>query len=445
MPRSQHSTLSGHSSDEDRDEDDDHPSPLEQRPLTTHSPPSVRRWQSARNSQADLRERMPTRLHIDEQTGLLEDAEGFSRNYLSEPNTSVPRFTRRNSVAGSLRQSMNHRRSGSLSFRLASAMSPQWARRENGLSESRSSLFADERVWYDQFTSTDWVHDSIADNFRIRHLKSRRDIRGRLYAWFDGAHGWLIVAIIGCLTACMAYFVDATETAIFDIKEGYCKERWFLSRAKCCLVRQDCPSWVTWGDAMKFSGIQRESVDLIAYVTFVLLFSLASCLLTLTTRTVVPSTISLSTLDENLGADNKKLESSAEASARMASGDRARTASGPKKSSAMIYYPAAGSGVAEVKVILSGFVVHGYLGFQTLFIKTIALVLSVASGLSLGKEGPFVHIAACIGNITCRVFPKYNLNDGKRREVLSASAASGVAVAFGAPIAGTLFSLEEVR
>ncbi|KAK5240346.1 H(+)/Cl(-) exchange transporter 5, partial [Exophiala xenobiotica] len=64
--------------------------------------------------------------------------------------------------------------------------------------------------------------------------------------------------------------------------------------------------------------------------------------------------------------------------------------------------------------------------------------------MSLGKEGPYVHIATCVGNIACRWFSKYNLNDGKRREVLSASAAAGVAVAFGSPLGGVLFSLEEV-
>ena len=45
----------------------------------------------------------------------------------------------------------------------------------------------------------------------------------------------------------------------------------------------------------------------------------------------------------------------------------------------------------------------------------------------------------------CRVFPKYYKNEGKKREVLSAAAAAGVSVAFGAPVGGVLFSLEEVR
>lgn len=110
-----------------------------------------------------------------------------------------------------------------------------------------------------------------------------------------------------------------------------------------------------------------------------------------------------------------------------------------------VMYYAAGSGIPEIKTILSGFVIRGYLGSFTLATKSIGLALSVASGLSLGKEGPFVHIAACVGNICSRFFSKFDLNEARRREIISASAAAGVAVSFGAPVGGTLFSLEEGR
>jgi chloride channel 3/4/5 len=73
---------------------------------------------------------------------------------------------------------------------------------------------------------------------------------------------------------------------------------------------------------------------------------------------------------------------------------------------------AAGSGIPEIKTILSGFVIHGYLGARVLITKSIGLALSVASGLSLGKEGPFVHIASCIGNIISRYVSKYENNEG---------------------------------
>ncbi len=178
-----------------------------------------------------------------------------------------------------------------------------------------------------------------------------------------------------------------------------------------------------------------EWLEFFIYLCLMIFLATISCLITLTTKTVVPSTYRISTFDENLAALPRRL--TGEMSPQTVSKD-AETVTPP-----MIYYSAAGSGVAEVKVILSGFVLHGFLGVKTLITKTIALVFSVASGLSLGKEGPFVHIASCVGNIACRLFNKYDYNDGKRREILSAAAASGVAVAFGAPIGGVLFSLEE--
>lgn len=43
------------------------------------------------------------------------------------------------------------------------------------------------------------------------------------------------------------------------------------------------------------------------------------------------------------------------------------------------------------------------------------------------------------GNIISYLFPKYGQNEAKKREILSASAAAGVSVAFGAPIGGVMF------
>jgi H+/Cl- antiporter ClcA len=33
--------------------------------------------------------------------------------------------------------------------------------------------------------------------------------------------------------------------------------------------------------------------------------------------------------------------------------------------------------------------------------------------MMIGKEGPFVHIASCVGNIVSRFVPKYENNEGE--------------------------------
>ncbi|TGO74225.1 hypothetical protein BELL_0298g00060 [Botrytis elliptica] len=369
----------------------------------------------------------------DERTPLLQSA-GRSRIRLGGAAE-----TNRPYLPSSLRGSRHHSRAGSWGQRLVTALTSERHGPKDQMRESKNMSTTDDRVWYDQFTSTDWVHDSIADAYRVKGLRSRKDFRGRIKAFFDGTQGWILSALVGFVTATIAYTVDVSETPIYDWKDGYCHDGFFMSEKRCCPDGDKCDAWKSWSNYVEIPFFSEELTEFFIYVLLVVAFATTACLLTLTTKTVVPSTYQLSTLDENLGALSRH-----DSQAPVDGNTSPKNTLGSETNAPMIYYSAAGSGVAEVRVILSGFVLHGFLGFKTLLVKTLALILSVASGLSLGKEGPFVHIATCVGNIACRLFSKYDDNDGKRREVLSAAAAAGVAVAFGAPIGGVLFSLEEV-
>ncbi|TVY91107.1 H(+)/Cl(-) exchange transporter [Lachnellula willkommii] len=388
----------------------------------------------------DLSHSLSSLVSNDERTPLLRDGprSRIRPHTAAASGTNIAsgsRLSRHQSFNGSLHPK-HHSRAGSLGSRLIGALT-----KKDSMRESKLSFFSDERVWYDQFTSTDWVHDSIADAYRVKALRSRKDIRGRIKAAFDGAQGWILSALVGFLTAVVAYAVDVSEAPFFDWKDGYCHKGFFLSEKRCCPQGGRCSSWKAWSNYIQIPHVEEQVVEFVIFVILVVFFSTTACLLTLTTKTVVPSTYQISTLDENLAAISRK---PTEVEVDGTTSPRSAPAPDAELAEPMIYYSAAGSGVAEVRVILSGFVLHGFLGVKTLVIKSAALILSVASGLSLGKEGPFVHIATCIGNIACRLFDKYDRNDAKRREVLSAAAAAGVAVAFGAPIGGVLFSLEEV-
>ena len=96
------------------------------------------------------------------------------------------------------------------------------------MEEAKGKHYPDERVWYDQFTSTDWLHDTIADSQRVKRLRSRKDFWGRLWVALDGAQGWLLSAVVGVIVALVAYTVNVTEAIVFDYKDGYCAKSWFL-------------------------------------------------------------------------------------------------------------------------------------------------------------------------------------------------------------------------
>jgi chloride channel 3/4/5 len=130
--------------------------------------------------------------------------------------------------------SRHHSRAGSFAQRVLQ----QLGDRHDSLAESKGSIYADDRVWYDQFTSTDWVHDSIADAYRVKALRSRKDFWGKIIILFDSVQGWILSALVGFLVAVLAYCVNVAETTIFDFKDGYCAKAWYLREKVCHLSRR---------------------------------------------------------------------------------------------------------------------------------------------------------------------------------------------------------------
>ncbi|CCJ29114.1 unnamed protein product [Pneumocystis jirovecii] len=249
------------------------------------------------------------------------------------------------------------------------------------------------------FSTIDWVDENTKERDRKQTIRKLRGIWGKIYQFWDFSQLWVIIITTGISIGVISGFIDIVSGWLSDIREGYCKSGFYLNRNFCCWVPQEdknkwkktCHDWVSWKDA--FNILKKESyiVSYIFYIIFVTLFGLISSFLV---------------------------------------------------NSYACY--AKNSGISEIKIILSGFVMHRFLGKWTLIIKSLSVCLSIASGLWIGKEGPLIHIACCCADFFFKIFSTAKENQAKKREILSAAAAAGTSVAFGAPIGGVLFALEQL-
>ncbi|KAJ3319691.1 glycerol ethanol, ferric requiring protein [Boothiomyces sp. JEL0866] len=257
-----------------------------------------------------------------------------------------------------------------------------------------NQLLQQESKGYENFSTIDWMRDWVKDYSREHDLL---DKRVGWEAWrgymFEGMQSWVLLGVIAIAIGLLVSWIDVVSAYLSDFKRGVCLTEWYLSKDICCkgLEREGeyCVDYQPWSVYMF-----KTKVSIIDFPIYIFV------------------SLGFGTLAAVISQFSK-------------------------------YTPK--SGLSEIKTILGGFIIEGFLSIRTLFIKSISLEpLVVASSLSVGKEAPLIHIASCVGNYLLNFSPKYRNNEARKREILSASAAAGVAVAFGAPIGGVLFSLEEL-
>uniref|UniRef100_A0A8D3DHI8 Chloride channel, voltage-sensitive 1b n=1 Tax=Scophthalmus maximus TaxID=52904 RepID=A0A8D3DHI8_SCOMX len=103
---------------------------------------------------------------------------------------------------------------------------------------------------------------------------------------------------------------------------------------------------------------------------------------------------------------------------------------------------AIGSGIPELKTILRGVVLKEYLTLKAFVAKVIGLTAGLGSGMPVGKEGPFVHIASICAAVLSRFMSIFSGVYEVSQDILTVGCAVGVGCCFGTPLGGVLFSIE---
>ncbi|KAI3600363.1 voltage-gated chloride [Moniliophthora roreri] len=279
----------------------------------------------------------------------------------------------------------------------------------NLLHQPHTSPFT--KRYYPDGSSIDWLYEDAKEREILQAQKSHRGARGILVPWLDSVRMWVVIVGTGIGIGLAGAWLDVLVKWLADLREGRCTVGFFYNQVTCCSgfdAGEYCAVWKPWSEYLNVKYIFAASLLQIAiYVSLAIAFAGSAAILVTT------------------------------------------------------YAPYAfHTGIPEIKAILRGYVLEAFLTPWTLLIKALGLALAVASGLSLGKEGPLVHVACCLASLLLRFFKDLqnregsltavcspsavSLAPGQKRRLLAASAAAGISVAFGSPLGGVLFCLEEL-
>ena len=113
------------------------------------------------------------------------------------------------------------------------------------------------------------------------------------------------------------------------------------------------------------------------------------------------------------------------------------------------FYGSEGSGIPQVIAAIHApreegeeLLMKRLFGARVIVGKILISLIAFLGGMTIGREGPTVHIGAAIMGETRRLYPHRSLQ--LERRLLIAGAAAGLSGAFNTPLAGVVFAIEEL-
>ena len=104
------------------------------------------------------------------------------------------------------------------------------------------------------------------------------------------------------------------------------------------------------------------------------------------------------------------------------------------------YFPLArGSGIPQTRAAL--FIHDGRISLRSVSGKFVCCVISLATGIPLGREGPAVYMGSGLASVIAQ---RLGLSRLQVRALIPVGGAAALAAAFNTPIAAVLFALEEI-
>ena len=99
-----------------------------------------------------------------------------------------------------------------------------------------------------------------------------------------------------------------------------------------------------------------------------------------------------------------------------------------------------GSGIPQVSGLLTKKVKFRWFG--ELITKFVGGILAIGAGMSMGREGPSVHLGSLVGSGVKELTKRSEVEE---KYLVTCGASAGISSTFNAPLAGVIFSLEELH